>query len=347
LRHAIAAFEAVPSEGVAYVTMARLAERSESSAEVVRALERVALSHPSPEVRAAWLRRAALFAGPSEEGQRLRVDVLLRALSVRGDTDLLRALAEACAALLATAPEERETLLLRFSKAIESLLRKADGPEGARMGIVAARCALQTFAAPALSLTALSFAYGSDGDLEEYEQLFDDAPALARAEQARATVARLVELSGQRWSGAGTALLELGGRLAGALGDQRSETLLLVRAACKEPEKTELVRRAEQAARGLGDPELLEAVLEAVPPRERGQALLDLAAAATDPAETEATLRRASAVDDLPDAQQIEVFQRLGALLRQQGRHDELEQHLTRSVSRRRRSLALRRSWPR
>src|SRR6185503_17737890 len=42
LRHAIAAFEAVPSEGVAYVTMARLAQHSESSSEVVRAVERVA-----------------------------------------------------------------------------------------------------------------------------------------------------------------------------------------------------------------------------------------------------------------------------------------------------------------
>jgi tetratricopeptide (TPR) repeat protein len=332
LRHAIAAFEAVPSEGVAYVTMARLAERSEASSEVVRAIERVALAYSAPALRAAWLRRAALFAGPSEEGQRQRIEVLLRALSVRGDADLLRSLAEACSALLATVPDERELLLLRFSKAIDALLVKADGPEGARMGIVAAQAALSTFDAPALALTALAHAYGSDGDLEEYDTLFDSAPALARAESAPATVARLIELSGQRWSGAGTALLELGGRIAGALGDQHAETLLLVRAACKEPEKTALVRRAEQKARALGDPELLEAVLEAVPPRERGQALLDLAAGARDPAEAEEILRRASAVDDLPDQQQVEVFERLSALLRLQGRHDDLEQHLARGM---------------
>jgi tetratricopeptide (TPR) repeat protein len=332
LRHAIAAFEAVPSEGVAYVTMARLAERSEASSEVVRAIERVALGYNSPELRAAWLRRAALFAGPSEEGQRQRIEVLLRALSVRGDSDLLRSLAEACSALLVAVPDERELLLLRFSKAIDALLGKADGPEGARMGIVAAQAALATFDAPALALTALAHAYGSDGDLEEYDTLFDAAPALARAESANATVAKLIELSGQRWSGAGTALLELGGRIAGALGDQHAETLLLVRAACKEPEKTELVRRAEQKARALGDPELIEAVLEAVPPRERGQALLDLAAGARDPAEAEEILRRAAAVDDLPDQQQVEVFERLSALLRLQGRHDDLEHHLARGM---------------
>lgn len=332
LRHAISAFEAVPSEGVAYVTMARLAEHSERSGDVVRALERVATASSSLDVRAAWLRRAALFAGPSEEGQRQRVEVLLRALAVRGDVELLRSLAEACAALLRTAPDERELVQLRFSRAIEALLKKADGPEGARMGIAATKAALHTFDAPDLALSALAHAYGSDGDLEEYAELFDDAGRLGRSASAPATVARLVELSGQKWSGAGTAVLELGGRIAGALGDERSEALLLVRAACKEPEKTELVRRAEARARALGDPELMNAVLEAVPPGERGQALLDLAAASRDPAEAEEVLRRAAAVDDLPDAQQAEVFERLAALLRQQGRHDELEQHLARGM---------------
>ncbi|RYZ06242.1 MAG: hypothetical protein EOO73_16370 [Myxococcales bacterium] len=332
LRHAIAAFEAVPSEGVAYVTMARLAERSDRSADVVRAIERVASAAASTDARAGWLRRAAMFAGPSEEGVRQRIEVLLRALSVRGDAELLRSLADACGELMVLAPEERETLLLRFDRAAQALLAKVDGPEGARMGITAARAALLTFDAPDLALAALARAYGSDGDLEEYAALFDVVEGLARSPQAPATVAKLIELSGHKWSGAGTALLELGGRLAGALGDVRAEARLLVRGACKEPENSDLVRRAEASARALGDAELMNAVLEAVPPRERGQALLDLADSASDPAEIEATLRRAAAVDDLPDAQQAEVFERLAKLLRQQGRHDELEQHLTRGM---------------
>lgn len=328
LKHAIRAFEAVPSEGVAYVTMARLVEGSESSGDVVRAIERVALGYASLDARAGWLRRAALFAGPSEEGQRQRIDVLLRALSVRGDAELLRALADACATLLKSVPDERETLLWRFGRAVDSLLGKADGPEGARTGIAATKAALATFDAPDLALSALVHAYASDGDLDEYAELFDAAPALARAADAPARVQHLIELSGQKWSGAGTSLLDLGGRIAGALHDARSEALLLVRAACKEPERTELVRRAESRARELGDPVLIEAVLEAVPPRERGQAFLDLAAAAAEPAEAEEILRRAAAVEDLPDAQQAEVFERLAVLLRQQGRHEELEQHL-------------------
>ncbi|MDF3065325.1 MAG: hypothetical protein K0R38_926 [Polyangiaceae bacterium] len=329
LRHAIAAFEAVPSEGVAYVTMARLAQHSERASDVVRAIERVATAAASVDARAGWLRKAALFAGPSEEGVRQRIEVLLRALSVRGDSELLRALSAACGELIVLAPEERETLLLRFDRASQALLAKVDGPEGARMGITAAQSALGTFDAPDLALAALARAYGSDGDLEEYAALFDDVGQLARSPDAPATVAKLVELSGQKWSGAGAALLELGGRLAGALGDARAEAQLLVRAACKGPENTELMRRAEARARAVGDAELMNAVLEAVPPRERGQALLDLADSANDPAEVEATLRRAAAVDDLPDTQQAEVFERLAKLLRQQGRHDELEAHLT------------------
>ncbi len=334
LRHAISAFEAVPSEGVAYVTMARLAERCDGSGDVASAIERVAMESASPELRSAWLRRAALFAGPSEEGLRQRIDVLLRALSVSGAVDLLRSLAEACLALLEVAPEERETLLLRFSNAIASLLGKVDGPEGARLGIAACRAALGTFDAPDLALGALQQAFESDGDLEEYAELFESAAALARSPNAAATVARLVELSAQKWSGAGTTLLELGARLAHALGDRQAETLLLVRAACKEPEKDELVQRAQAAARAFGDPALIEAVLEAVPPRERGRALLELASEADALAAREEILRRAAAVDDLPDAQQVEVFEAIAALLREQGRHEELEHHLVQGMER-------------
>src|SRR5206468_5542800 len=102
LVHAVHAFEAVPSEGVAFVIMARLAERSAQTAEVVRAMERVALKHSAPEARAGWLRRAALFAGSSEEGKRQRVEVLLRALAVRPSVELVQSLSDSLRALLTT-----------------------------------------------------------------------------------------------------------------------------------------------------------------------------------------------------------------------------------------------------
>jgi len=329
LSHAVRAFEAVPSEGVAFVIMARLAERSAQSAEVVRAIERVALKHPTPEARAGWLRRAALFAGSSEEGMRQRIEVLLRALSVRPEAELVQSLSEALRALLATSIEDRDTLELRFDKAIAALLPKMDGPEGARIAIACAIAALETFGSAQVAVSALSRAAQCDGDLEEFAQLFSYTASLAAVGAGGAAlVASLVELASQKFGGAGPTLLDLGARLAGAMGDQRSEARLLVAAAKKEPENTSLVRRAETSARTLGDPELLEAVLDAIPVGERVDALLalaDAADAARDPEQAILALGRARAIDGLTNLARRAIFDRLCDVLRRTGRRDDLE----------------------
>ena len=329
LAHAVRAFEAVPSEGVAFVTMARLAERSEQSAEVVRAIERVALKHPTPEARAGWLRRAAQFAGSSEEGKRQRVEVLLRALSVRPQVELVQALSESLRALLATSIDDRETLELRFDKAISSLLPKVDGPEGARISIACAIAALETFGSAQVAVSALSRALQCDGDLEEYAQLFSYAASLAAVGAGGAAlVASLVDLAAQKFGGAGPTVLDLGARLATALGDHRSEARLLVAAAKKEPENTSLVRRAEASARALGDPELLEAVLDVIPVGERVGALLaiaDAADAVNDPEQAILALGRARAIEGLSAVARRTIFDRLCDVLRRTGRRDDLE----------------------
>ncbi|MEP7123896.1 MAG: hypothetical protein ABJE95_23410, partial [Byssovorax sp.] len=82
LKHAAACFESVPGEGTAYVLLTRLAERAADPSEAVRAMERVAMSGSAGD-RPAWLKRAAALAGRSEEGARMRLDLLLRALNIR------------------------------------------------------------------------------------------------------------------------------------------------------------------------------------------------------------------------------------------------------------------------
>jgi len=329
LSHAVRAFEAVPSEGVTFVIMARLAERSAQSAEVVRAIERVALKHPTPEARAGWLRRAALFAGSSEEGKRQRVEVLLRALSVRAEVELVQSLSEAVRALLASSVEDRDTLELRFEKAIAALLPKMDGPEGARISIACAIAALETFGSAQVAVAALTRAVQCDGDMEEFAQLFSYAASLgAVGAGGAALVARLVDLASQKFGGAGPTLLDLGARLATAMGDQRSEARLLVAAAKKEPENTNLVRRAEASARALGDPELLEAVLDAIPVGERVNALLAIADAADaldDPEQAILALGRARAIEGLSSEARYAIFARLCDVLRRTGRRADLE----------------------
>jgi tetratricopeptide (TPR) repeat protein len=329
LAHAVRAFEAVPSEGVAFVIMARLAERSAQSSEVVRAIERVALKHATPEARAGWLRRAALFAGSSEEGKRQRVEVLLRALSVRPEVELVQALSESLRALLLVSIDDRETLELRFDKAISSLLPKMDGPEGARISIACAIAALETFGSGQVAVSALSRAVQCDGDLEEFTQLFPYAGSLAAVGAGGSALVRsLVDLAAQKFGGAGPTVLDLGARLATALGDQHSEARLLVAAAKKEPENASLVRRAEASARSLGDPELLEAVLDVIPVGDRVGALLAIADAADavhDPEQAILALGRARAIEGLSDVARRGIFDRLCDVLRRTDRRDDLE----------------------
>ncbi len=328
LRHAVQAFEAVPSEGIVFVTMARLADRSGERSEVVRAIERVALANNNADARAAWLRRAALFTGSSEEGRRQRVDVLLRALSVRAEADLVRSLSKAMFELIESAADEREILELRFERAVTELLRKVDGPEGARIGIEVALGAMNTFRSPRLALAALQRAVQSDGDIEEFAILFEHAAALAAAETAAEFVQQIVKLTGNRFAQVGPQLLELAGRLAERRGDLVSQTELLVQAACKKPEDLPLVRRAEAAAQKLGDPRLLEMVLGAVPLRDRLGALLELATAAERSSNLEQAidaLGRALAIEEISSEERAPIIERALALCERADLAERLE----------------------
>ncbi|HRI70606.1 MAG TPA: hypothetical protein PK156_40520, partial [Polyangium sp.] len=112
MRHAVAAFEAVPSEGTTYVLMARLSERTGDSSEAIAAIQRVAAASPPP-VRATWLLRAASMAGAGEEGARVRFDMLLRAITARADASTVEQVGTVVRQLLAFG-EDVEILTMRF-----------------------------------------------------------------------------------------------------------------------------------------------------------------------------------------------------------------------------------------
>jgi hypothetical protein len=337
LRHAIGAFEAVPSEGVVFVTLARLAQRSEQRGEMVRALERVAERSKHPELGAAWLRRAALFAGESEEGRRQRVEVLLRALAVRVDTDLVASLALAMADLVREQPEERDAAELRFRRAARLVLSRAEGPEGARIAIEVARGALATFESASLAAEAIERAAGCDGDIEHFELLRPHAAAIAAAPESAALVQKLIELGGQRFASAGTPLLELGAAIADARGDATSAARLLVIAAGRDPENEALLSRAEVAARSSGDPELMAKIVDAMPDRGRFELVMELvntADRAGDVPQALEALERASGLTDIDAEQRTTLFERRLDLLARAGRRDELEQVLGQELAR-------------
>jgi hypothetical protein len=328
LRHAVHAFEAVPSEGVVLVMLARLAERGDQRGELVRAIERVAERSRHPELGAAWLRRAALFAGESEEGRRQRVEMLLRALAVRVEADLVRALGEGMAELVRDQPEERDAAELRFRRAARSVLARAEGPEGARIALEVARTALATFGSASLAVEAVARASACDGDLAEFGALAPHAAELARAPESAALVEKLVELGRQRFASAGAPLLELGAAVAEARADTASAARLLVAALGREPGASELVLRAEAAARQTGDPELIAAVMDAAPDRGRFELVLELAAAAERRSDVEQALEalgRAKKLAERDPAQRTRLFEFSAELFARLGRRDELE----------------------
>ncbi|HEY8376488.1 MAG TPA: hypothetical protein VIK91_08365, partial [Nannocystis sp.] len=209
-QHAVAAFEAVPAEGVAFVLMARLADRAGASDQVVSALERVASKAPDDGSRVLWLERAAALADTSEAGRRRRIDVLLRALAVRPDAPTLATLVEAIRQLIEVCPEEAEIVQLRFERALGVLLPKAGGMEGSLFALRAARASLELFSSDELALRCLRRAAECDSDILQFDELRPYVARLvAQEDGARSFVAWCAERAGRRIVPLGRPLAEL------------------------------------------------------------------------------------------------------------------------------------------
>lgn len=343
LNHALAAFEAVPAEGVAFVLATRLAAQISRETELVEAVKRVAAATRGGEARARWLRRAATLVGNDLEGALQRVDVLVRALGVAPDGDTLRALGQAVSTVLGLDAALRPELLQRFRELCDTLLARIDGPEGARGAIAAARVALDPFDAVDLALLALRRAVDADADVDEYAELLREVPRLAAdVEGSRALVARSLELAKPKWANVGIALTRFSCELARAVDEPVTRARLLVLAARRNTDDRALAAEAEIAARESRDPELLAEVLDAVPPRERARALLDLASAAERSGEVGqavAALERAIALEGVEESDRRRAVRALSELYGRAGRRDALEILLATEVDRHASSL--------
>lgn len=279
MRHAVAAFEAVPSEGTAFVLMARLAERAGDTSEAIAAIQRVAEA-AQPGARATWLLRAASMTGASEEGARVRYDMLLRAITARADTSTIEQVGTVVRQLLALA-EDADILSMRFERAAVASLKKSDGPDGARAAISLARVAFGPLSAHKLGLSLLQKAIANDGDIEEYASVIQFAPTISAADPAAAKefVQALLGVVAKPYASVGSSLLTLGSKFAEALGDQRTRAMLLVQAVRRASEDDQLVCEADIAVRAAGDAALAKDLDKAVSPTERIEGLVRLAEA--------------------------------------------------------------------
>ena len=225
--HASHAFLAVPSEGATYLLLTRTAARGQSQV-AVETLERVAEESASAGARAAWLRRAALLASDDEVGAPMKVDLLLRALSLAAGTGVIDELSAAAKSLLGHAPEERSMLEMRLERARAALQKKLEGPDGARVAIALARLACEVMEGHG-ALESVRLALNLAGDIEEFVSLMPHAAGLAAREGA---------------AGVGACLDLVEGPYAN-IGEQAA---VLVLALARATERPDLLARAVVAA---------------------------------------------------------------------------------------------------
>ncbi|MEJ7727931.1 MAG: tetratricopeptide repeat protein [Polyangiaceae bacterium] len=336
LRHAIACFEAVPTEGTAYVLLARLAERVGDASEAVRAIERVAQSGV-PAVRSGWLKRAADLAGTSSDGQETRFDVLLRALHVRPDAPVVERIVHV-ARQLAAAGGDEDMIRMRLSRALRAVLPRLEGPDGARTAIALARAALSGFADAGLATVALERAMAVDGDVDEYLTLGTHLDALVAQGEALTRFLDLVGAEVERpYASRGPAGRRLPRAAAATAGDARRAATLRVQAARRAPEDDALVHAADVAVREIGDEALLRSLDDALPAARRIEALLHLAAQHEREgrdAEAVAALERAIESGKLGAEERDRAVLRVRHLLGVTGRSTDVEALLRREVAR-------------
>jgi len=256
LKHAANAFQAVPSEGAAFILLKRMAERADDPTQALRTIVQVADATASPAARAGWLLRAAAVAGSDEDGMRMKVDVLLRAGLLSPDIGTLSMLEQATVELLRIAPGEKESIEMRLSRAARTITAKANGPDGARVAVRFAHMGLDLLSDDLMALRAVERALHADGDLEEYGALRPSAARLAQADGAGEVLEGLVELTERPYSNIGLPALELLIAMAQARKDTRSFARLAVTALEKDPEDEALVMRADYAVKRAPEPPL-------------------------------------------------------------------------------------------
>lgn len=321
--HAVAAFEAVPAEGVAFVLMARLADRAGASEQVVGALERVASRAPDDASRVLWLARAAALADTSDTGRRQRIDVLLRALAVRPDAPTLATLVEAIRQLVEVCPEEAEIVQLRFERALGVLLPKAGGMEGSLFAVRAAQASLELFGSDEVALRCLRRAAECDCDIQQFAELRPYGKRFAAVDGAQEFVRWCAERAGRRIVALGRQLAELTADMAETLGDAEARARLLARAALESPEDAELVRLAQRLAREIDDPELIASVEKILPADDRARQVLEQAAGASVDEALDLLLE--VELDPLSLEIRRQVYAALGQRQEEIGRRDDAE----------------------
>ncbi|HWO10351.1 MAG TPA: hypothetical protein VNN80_12750, partial [Polyangiaceae bacterium] len=275
LTHAVAAFKAVPSEGVSFALLSRLAHGTREAELAARAVEEVAAEQRDPHARSRWLRRAALIAGGSADGAQQRMEVLLRALLAVPDMATVDLLGRAFVDLARQQPDGRLIGHMRFERAVAKLVPRLDDDEdGARVALGMASVALACFSDAKLAFEALSGAVRLAPALEELGELVAEAPRLAAEVGAAQDWLALVEVATEGGQYGSDGLLELAAEVALGVGRAATAASYLARRLARGSDSDALRQRAEQAVQRSREPTLPEHVHALFPEAARVSELL-------------------------------------------------------------------------
>lgn len=214
LRHAVLAFEAVPSIGASFQMLLRLAVKAGDEDAAMNALVAVASAQPA-EGQIAWLVRAAEVAKRSPASAELRIELLLRALTIRPRVEIVEALEEA-----ATPLPEHSLVRERLHRAVQSTLPRLEDRRDTPIAVALARLSAQAIQRPKAAVDAVLRAADLDPHDSDFTPILDAIDAIA---VDRVLARRLLDELNDRRAEAerpfATSLRELTSRLYLALSD--------------------------------------------------------------------------------------------------------------------------------
>lgn len=194
LAHAEAAFLAVPTQGIAFALMSRLAAGLGGTARIVKAIHRVADDPAHLAQREHWLELARRLSAETTVGLSERLDVLLRALSVRADVDALEQVADVVRRVVEQQPDTRESLGERMESTVRAGLRALDATDGALVAVGAATIMRGLFARQTSAASFLALALELNGTIGALDEWAKVQPAFTEPAAIEAVVAMLVPL---------------------------------------------------------------------------------------------------------------------------------------------------------
>ena len=228
INHALLAFEAVPNEGTSWQILTRLVDPIVGSSDVVDAFLTVAETSRPTDAANAY-KRALEFAGKDHDGLVRALDVLLRALLAVPELFFAKELQDVLSQLKDFGPYPDLTTE-RLDRATPLILKKLEGPDGARTAVHLAKAMLPTGAVDG-AFRCLRAATDADGGVEVYEALLGDVWQFAEAPAPSLSFVREVERrAADPHSVVGPPLLTLAAAFAAELGEGDAEAALSMRA---------------------------------------------------------------------------------------------------------------------